>query len=74
MGRREILNAPVNVRSQDKLIGIEYLVELSQTYLKDYRTMEVYIPQMVKIMKEEFNNLLLSSPSLGYDSNGEVIQ
>jgi hypothetical protein len=46
---------------------------LASNYLKDYKTIETYIPQMVQVFQDEFNLMLSNVPILGFDSQNEHI-
>jgi len=73
MKRRGIHRNPINVRSVSTLVGIEYLIEVAQTYLKDYSAMEAYLPRMISLLREELNTLLVKVSPLGTDTGGKPI-
>lgn len=61
------------MKSQTELVGIDYLIEISQVYLKDQKQMEIYLPKMINILKDEFNSMLMKVSPLGLDKLGKQV-
>lgn len=74
MKKKDILKAPINVKSFNQMNDFHFMIDMIKNQFKDIKAFETEVPEMINLLRIEFDCIIKSNQNLGKDSFGKMIE